>query len=112
MAGVIKRDVRDSKPDCGPTRWPGRPRASVPYVFNLRMDPAEKMDPHSHEWGYVGRKFVASKLWAPAATGQFLGAHLKSLHEYPPRQAADTLSMKKAIEAAIAKMENPHSSSN
>jgi arylsulfatase len=34
------------------------------------------------------------------------------MEEYPPRQAADTLSMKKAIEAAMAKMETPHGSSN
>jgi hypothetical protein len=27
------------------------------------MDPMEKMDPESHEWGYIGRKFLASKLW-------------------------------------------------
>jgi hypothetical protein len=62
--------------------------------------------------GYIGRKFVASKLWAPTAAGQFLAAHLKTLQEYPPRQAADTLSMKKAIEEAMRKMESPHGSSN
>jgi hypothetical protein len=28
---------------------------SVPYLFNLLMDPMEKMDPESHEWGYTGR---------------------------------------------------------
>ena len=25
----------------------------------------EKMDPKSHEWGYIGRKFFAQKMWAP-----------------------------------------------
>ena len=34
---------------------------SVPYVFNLRMDPMEKMDPESHEWGYIGRANFASQ---------------------------------------------------
>jgi arylsulfatase A-like enzyme len=92
--------------------WNPKSYPSVPYIFNLWMDPMEKMDPESHEWGYVGRKFVASKLWAPTAAGQFLAAHLKSLQEYPPRQAADTLSMKKAIEEAMRKMESPHGSSN
>jgi hypothetical protein len=30
------------------------------------MDPMGKMDPHSHEWGYIGRQFFATKMWAPA----------------------------------------------
>ncbi len=92
--------------------WNAKSYPSVPYIFNLWMDPMEKMDPESHEWGYIGRKFVASKLWAPTAAGRFLAAHLKTLHEYPPRQAADTLSMRKAIEEAMKKMESPHGSSN
>ena len=85
---------------------------SVPYLFNLRMDPMEKMDPESHEWGYVGRKFFASKLWAPTASSRFLAEHLMSIQAYPPRQAADTLSMHVAIEKAMAKLESPHASSN
>lgn len=85
---------------------------SVPYVVNLLMDPMEKMTPDSEEWGYVGRKFLASKLWAPTAAGPFLAAHLKSLQEFPPSQGADTLSMKKAIEEAMRKMENMKGSSN
>jgi arylsulfatase A-like enzyme len=85
---------------------------SVPYLFNLLMDPMEKMDPQSHEWGYVGRKFFAQKMWAPTALGPFLQAHLKSLQEFPPRQGADTLSMKKAVEDAMKKTENAHGSSN
>ena len=55
------------------------------------MDPLEKMDPESHEWGYAGRKFVAQKLWAPTAAGPFLAVHLQSLSDYPPSQGADTL---------------------
>jgi hypothetical protein len=47
------------------------------------MDPMEKMDPESHEWGYVGRKFLAAKLWASTAAGPFIAAHLKSLMDYP-----------------------------
>jgi hypothetical protein len=82
---------------------------SVPYLFNLLMDPLEKMDPESHEWGYAGRKFLGAKLWAPTAASPFLVAHLKSLADYPPRQTPETLSMKKAIEAAIKKMESFHS---
>jgi arylsulfatase len=85
---------------------------SVPYVFNLLMDPMEKMDPESHEWGYIGRKFFAQKMWAPTAASSFLAAHLKSLQDYPPRQGADSLSMKKAIEKAMTRMETPGGSSN
>lgn len=92
--------------------WNEKYYPSVPYISNLRMDPMEKMDPESEEWGYIGRKFVAAKLWAPTAAGIFLQAHLKSLQDYPPSQGADTLSMKKAIDAAMKKMESPGGSSN
>jgi arylsulfatase A-like enzyme len=77
---------------------------SVPYIFNLRMDPLEKMDPESHEWGYAGRKFVAQKLWAPTGAGPFLAMHLQSLADYPPSQGADTLSMRKAVQSAMDKI--------
>src|SRR5262245_54752241 len=76
-----------------------------PYVFNLLMDPMEKMDPESPEWGYVGRKFFASKLWAPAAASPFLTAHLKSFVDYPPRQKADSLSAKATIDRAQKALE-------
>ena len=56
---------------------------SVPYVVNLLMDPMEKMTPDSEEWGYIGKKFLAQKLWAPTAATPFLATHLKSLIEYP-----------------------------
>ncbi len=84
----------------------------MPYVVNLLMDPMEKVTPDSEEYQYEGRKFLASKLWAPTAAGPFLAAHLQSLEEFPPSQGADTLSMKKAIDAAMKKMENPGGSSN
>jgi arylsulfatase len=85
---------------------------SVPYVTNLLMDPMEKVTPDAPGFEYAGRKFLAAKLWAPTAAGQFLAAHLKSLQEFPPRQAADTLSMKKAIEQAMSKMESPSGGNN
>jgi len=85
---------------------------SVPYLVNLLMDPMEKMTPDSEEWGYIAKKFLAQKLWAPTAATPFLADHLKSLMEYPPSQGADTLSMKKAIEEVMKKMERPHGSSN
>jgi len=85
---------------------------SVPYLFNLLMDPMEKMDPESHEWGYIGRKFFASKMWAPTAASAFIAEHILSLKAFPPRQAADTLSMHKALESAMQKLENAKASSN
>ena len=85
---------------------------SVPYVVNLLMDPMEKMTPDSEEWGYIGRKFLAEKLWAPTAAVPFLAAHLKSLQDFPPSQGADTLSMKKAIDEVMKKMENPQGHNN
>ncbi len=92
--------------------WDEKYYPSVPYLFNLLMDPMEKMDPQSHEWGYAGRKFFAEKMWAPTAAGPFLQAHLKSLQDFPPRQGADTLSLKKAIDGAMQQMANPGGSSN
>jgi spore maturation protein SpmA len=85
---------------------------SVPYIVNLLMDPMEKVTPDAPGYEYMGRKFVAYKLWAPTAATPFLIEHLKSLQEFPPSQGADTLSMRKAIEAAMKKMETPSGSSN
>jgi arylsulfatase len=85
---------------------------SVPYVVNLLMDPMEKVTPDAPGFEYEGRKFFASKLWAPTGAGPFIAAHLKSLQEYPPSQASDTLSMKKVLEDTMKKLENPHGSSN
>ena len=85
---------------------------SVPYVVNLLMDPMEKMTPDSHEFAYEGQKFFAQKMWVGSAAGPVIGAHLKSLQEFPPSQGADTFSMKKNIENAMKKLDNPNASSN
>ena len=92
--------------------WDEKYYPNVPYLFNLLMDPMEKMDPASHEWGYIGRKFFAERMWTPNAAGPFIAEHLKSLSEYPPRQKADTLSLKKALEGVMSKLENPAGASN
>ncbi len=70
------------------------------------------MDPESHEWGYIGRKFFAEKLWVPTAASAFLAQHLKSLQDHPPWQGADTLSRKKANDETMKRMDNPNRSSN
>ena len=85
--------------------WNDKYYPSIPYFFNLQMDPMEKMDQESHEWGTTSRQFFAHKMWALNASGPIIGAHLKSLMEYPPSQGADTLSIKKALEEMQAKME-------
>jgi len=85
---------------------------SIPYVVNLLMDPMEKVTPDSEEFQSEGRKFLARKLWAPTAATPFLAAHLKSLGDYPPRQGADTLSMKKAIDGTMKKLESPTGGNN
>jgi arylsulfatase len=64
------------------------------------------MDPESHEWGYAGCRFFASKMWAPTAAGPFLQAHLQTIAAYPPHQGADTLSMKKAVDESMHKVMN------
>lgn len=84
--------------------WNEKKYPNVPYLFNLLMDPMEKMDPESHEWGYIGRKFFAAKLWAPAAAQPFLAEHLKSLADFPPRQKAESLSLQKSIESTMEKL--------
>lgn len=85
--------------------WNDKTYPNVPYLFHLRMDPMERMDPESHEYGYIGRMFFARKMWAPTAGGVFIQAHLKSLAVYPPRQGADSLSMKKVLDEAMKKIQ-------
>jgi len=85
---------------------------SVPYIVNLLMDPMEKMTPDSESYAYIARKFFAQKMWAGAPAGAIIAEHLKSLQEFPPSQGADTLSMKKAIENVMKKLESPNGSSD
>ena len=92
--------------------WGEKSYPSVPYVVNLLMDPMEKMTPDSEEWGSAGKLFFAQKMWVGSGAGPFLAEHLKSLQDYPPSQGADTLSMKKAIEGVMKKLESPNGSSN
>jgi arylsulfatase A-like enzyme len=84
---------------------------SIPYIVNLLMDPMEKVTPDAEWYEYEGRKFVGEKLWAPTAAVPFLAAHL-NLQDFPPSQGADTLNMKKAIDAAMKKMENVKGGNN
>jgi hypothetical protein len=84
--------------------WNNKHYPSIPYLFNLLMDPMEKMDQESHEFGTAARRFFASKMWALNSSGPFIAAHLKSIQEFPPRQGADSLSVKKLLDEAMAKL--------
>ncbi len=86
--------------------WNQKYYPSVPYLFNLRMDPMEKMDPESHEWGMAGRTFLMHKMWALNAAGPFLAEHIQSLVAYPPSQGADSLSLKKNLDEVMKKLES------
>jgi arylsulfatase len=85
--------------------WNQKTYTSIPYLFNLLMDPMEKMDQESHEWGTTSRRFFAAKLWALNSSAPFIQAHLKSLMDYPPSQGADTLSLKRALDETMKKLE-------
>jgi arylsulfatase A-like enzyme len=87
------------------TVFTGKYYPSVPYVFNLLMDPLEKVDQESPMWGATGRKFLVSKMWTMNTAAGFIGEHLKSLAEYPPSQGGDSLSMKKVLEEFMKKLE-------
>ena len=87
--------------------WNAKYYPSIPYLFNLLMDPLEKMDQESEEWGTTARRFFASKMWALNSSGPFLVAHLKSLQAFPPRQGADSLSVKKTLDEAMQKLQAP-----
>ncbi len=84
--------------------WNEKYYPSIPYLFNLAMDPMEKMDPESPEWGFTARQLFAHKMWALNASGPFIAQHLQSFLAYPPSQGADTLSIKKALEEMQARM--------
>jgi len=88
--------------------WNAKTYTSIPYLFNLLMDPLERMDQESHEWGTTARRFFASKLWALNSSSPYISAHIKSLVEYPPRQGADSLSIKKILDETMRKLEAPH----
>jgi arylsulfatase len=87
----------------GGSWWNEKYYPSVPYLFNLRMDPMEKMDPESDEWGGAGRQFLAHKMWALNAAGPFLAEHIQSLVQFPPSQGADSRKLESAQEGGPPK---------
>jgi arylsulfatase len=47
-------------------------------------------------------------MWALNSSGPFLAEHIKSLMAYPPRQGADSLSIKKVLDQTMEKLEKAH----
>jgi arylsulfatase A-like enzyme len=84
--------------------WNEKTYPSVPYLFNLLMDPMERMDQESHEFGATARQFFAAKMWALNSSVPFIAAHIKSIVEFPPRQGADSLSVKKVLDETMKKL--------
>jgi hypothetical protein len=92
--------------------WNEKYYPNVPYLSTSEWTRWRRWIPSPRNGGYVGRKFLAAKFWAPTAAGLFIAAHLTSLTEYPPSQGADTLSLKKALEKAQDLMERPNRAAN
>ena len=74
-----------------------KPRA-FPLVFNIRMDPFESYD-SIDSYGHLLQKVS----WEFAPINEMLGAHLKSLIDYPPAQGGGTFDVQATIKEAIAK---------
>jgi arylsulfatase len=76
------------------------------------MDTMEKMDPHSHEWGYIGRRFPGLQVVGTDGGRSVHRGPPQVTAGYPPSQGADTLSLKKALEKAQDLMERPNRAAN
>jgi arylsulfatase len=66
---------------------------AAPVVFNLRSDPFESYD-SKDSFGHLGQK--VSWLFQPMSL--LLGAHLKTLSEYPPVQGGTSFDMSNVVE--------------
>ena len=71
---------------------------TVPLVFNLRMDPYESYD-NKDSYGHLLQKVS----WLMQPMGRLMGAHLKSLADYPPVQGGKSFDMSNVMEEFISK---------
>jgi arylsulfatase len=55
------------------------------YLFNLRMDPFEK------HLGHKNNELAMRKAWVGSMLREVVEEHIKSLREFPPRQASNSL---------------------
>ena len=71
---------------------------TVPYVFNLRMDPFESYDTED-SYGHLLQKVS----WLMQPMGVEMQKHLKTLIEYPPVQGGKTFDMSNVVEQVLKK---------
>ncbi len=71
---------------------------TAPLVFNIRMDPFESYD-NKDSYGHLLQKVS----WLMQPVGEQMGAHLKTLAEYPPVQGGKTFNMSSVVEDFIKK---------
>jgi len=71
---------------------------TVPLVFNIRSDPYESYD-SPDAYGHLMQKVS----WLIQPMGELMGAHLKSLAEYPPVQGGKSFDMSNVVEEFINK---------
>lgn len=71
---------------------------TVPLVFNIRMDPYESYD-SKDSYGHLMQKVS----WLIQPMGELMGAHLKSLADYPPVQGGKSFDMSNVVDEFINK---------
>ena len=68
---------------------------TMPQLFNLRKDPFERYD------DITGFHLIMEKSWVMQPAIGILNEHLMTFKDYPPRQAAASLDINKAIESIL-----------
>ena len=71
---------------------------TAPLVFNLRMDPFESYD-SKDSYGHLLQKVS----WVFAPMGEVLGAHLRTLVQYPPVQGGKSFDMSNLVQQTLQK---------
>jgi arylsulfatase A-like enzyme len=69
---------------------------TMPLFFNLRLDPFESYD-SVDSYGHLLQKVS----WLAAPMGELIGAHLKTLAEYPPVQGGTSFDMSNIVQEFI-----------
>ncbi|MFV0326872.1 MAG: hypothetical protein ACK5LF_21250, partial [Bacteroides xylanisolvens] len=69
---------------------------TMPQLFNLRKDPFEKYD------DVTGFHLMMEKSWVMQPAIGLLTEHLKTVVDFPPRQASASLDINKAIEKILS----------
>ncbi len=71
---------------------------TAPLVFNIRMDPFESYD-NKDSYGHLLQKIS----WLVQPMGELMGAHLKTLAEYPPVQGGKSFDMSNVVQEFVNK---------